>query len=77
MADRRHPVRQQRPTGNRKSHCSAFIATGDATADGRIVIGHESFTEFWNGQYMNFILDITPDDGYRMVIRAVPAGSPA
>ena len=51
------------PTGNRKSHCSAFIATGSATADGRIVIGHESFTEFWNGQFMNVILDITPTDG--------------
>ncbi len=28
------------PNGNRKSHCSAFIATGSATADGQIVIGH-------------------------------------
>ena len=39
------------PSGNRKSHCSAFMATGSATTDGQIVIGHESFTEFWNGQY--------------------------
>lgn len=60
------------PTGNRKSHCSAFIATGSATADGQIVIGHESFTEFWNGQYMNVVLDITPDDGYRMVMQTSP-----
>ncbi|MDQ3693095.1 MAG: phospholipase B family protein, partial [Chloroflexota bacterium] len=60
------------PNGNRKSHCSAFIATGSATADGRIVIGHESFTEFWNGQYMNVILDLTPDDGHRMVMQTSP-----
>ena len=60
------------PTGNRKSHCSAFIATGSATADGRIVIGHESFTEFWNGQFMNVILDITPTDGHRMVMQTSP-----
>jgi uncharacterized protein CbrC (UPF0167 family) len=60
------------PNGNRKSHCSAFIATGSATADGQIVIGHQSFTEFWNGQYMNVILDITPDDGYRMVMQTSP-----
>src|SRR5215208_2230580 len=46
-----------------KSHCSGFIATGSATADGQIVIGHTTFTEFWNGQYMNVILDITPDSG--------------
>src|SRR4051812_26799466 len=52
------------PNGNRKSHCSAFIATGSATTDGRIVIGHQSFTEFWNGQFMKVILDITPPDGY-------------
>jgi hypothetical protein len=60
------------PDGNRKSHCSAFIATGSATTDGRIVIGHESFTEFWNGQFMNVILDITPTDGHRLVMQTSP-----
>jgi uncharacterized protein CbrC (UPF0167 family) len=60
------------PNGNRKSHCSAFIATGSATTDGRIVIGHESFTEFWNGQFMNVILDITPTDGHRIVMQTSP-----
>lgn len=55
-----------------KSHCSAFIATGSATADGKIVIGHESFTEFWNGQYMNVIVDITPAKGERMVMQTSP-----
>jgi hypothetical protein len=61
------------PTGTMaKSHCSGFIATGSATKDGKIVIGHESFTEFWNGQYMNVILDITPDNGYRMVMQTCP-----
>lgn len=60
------------PNGNRKSHCSAFIATGSATTDGRIVIGHESFTEFWNGQFMNVIIDLTPDDGHRLVYQTSP-----
>ena len=55
-----------------KSHCSAFVATGSATTDGRIVIGHQSFTEFWNGQYMNVILDITPAEGHRMVMQTSP-----
>jgi len=27
----------------RKEHCSAFIATGDATIDGQIVIGHNTW----------------------------------
>ncbi|HEU5434476.1 MAG TPA: C45 family peptidase [Thermomicrobiales bacterium] len=60
------------PTGNRKSHCSAFIATGSATKDGRIVIGHESFTEFWNGQFMNVIVDLTPTEGNRLVFQTSP-----
>ena len=60
------------PLGNRKNHCSAFIATGSATADGRIVIGHESFTEFWNGQFMNVILDVTPSEGHRFVMQTSP-----
>jgi hypothetical protein len=47
---------------NAKGHCSAFIATGQATASGEIVIGHESFTEFWNGQFFNIILEIAPDN---------------
>ena len=61
------------PTGSKaKSHCSGFIATGSATKDGRIVLGHTSFTEFWNGQYFNVCLDITPDKGHRMVMQAGP-----
>lgn len=60
------------PAGNRKSHCSAFIATGSATTDGEIVLGHESFIEFWMGQYLNVILDITPDDGQRIIMQCSP-----
>jgi hypothetical protein len=60
------------PAGNRKSHCSAFIATGSATTDGRIVCGHQTFTEFWNGQYNNVILDLTPTDGQRIVMQTNP-----
>jgi hypothetical protein len=60
------------PLGNRKNHCSAFIATGSATTDGRIVIGHESFTEFWNGQFMNVIIDLTPTEGHRLVFQTSP-----
>jgi len=60
------------PQGQRKNHCSAFIATGAATRDGRVVIGHESFIEFWMGQFLNVILDITPDQGRRMVMQTSP-----
>ena len=36
----------------------AQLTLGSATSDGKPVIGHQTFTEFWNGQYMNLILDI-------------------
>ena len=48
------------PTGGEGNHCSAFIATGSATADGSIVLGHTSFADFWQGQFPNVILDVTP-----------------
>lgn len=54
------------------SHCSAFVATGDATADGSIVMAHTSFTDFWQGQFENVILDVTPDEGHRMVMQTTP-----
>ncbi|KNC53943.1 peptidase C45 [Thecamonas trahens ATCC 50062] len=39
----------------RNSHCSAFVATGSATADGGVVIGHTTFLEFWSGQYFTWV----------------------
>lgn len=60
------------PTGGEGNHCSAFIATGSATADGSIVLGHTSFTDFWQGQFENVIVDLTPEDGNRMVMQTAP-----
>lgn len=61
-----------RPAGDQRSHCSAFIATGTSTVDGSIVMGHTSFTDFWQGQFENVIVDLTPDEGNRMVMQASP-----
>ena len=45
-------------------HCSAIIAVGpDFTEDGGIVVAHNSFTDFIDGQYSNIVLDITPEPG--------------
>lgn len=54
------------------AQCSAFLATGDATEDGSIVMGHTSFTDFWQGQFENVIMDLTPDDGNRLVMQTAP-----
>lgn len=52
--------------------CSAFIAVGDWTADGKIVVGHNSFSDFIDGQYANIVLDLNPDKGYRFIMQTSP-----
>lgn len=53
-------------------HCSAFIATGSATKDGKIVMAHNSWDAFTHGQYLNVILDIEPVEGHRMFMQSAP-----
>ena len=53
-------------------HCSGFIATGSATKDGEIVMAHNSWDLFEQGQFFNMILDIKPATGYRMFMQSVP-----
>ncbi len=55
-----------------KDHCSAFIATGDATSDGRIVMAHNTWSEFETGQFSNLILDIAPSHGHRIFMQSSP-----
>lgn len=55
-----------------KDHCSAFIATGEATKDGRIVMAHNTWCEFETGQFSNLILDIAPSQGHRILMQSSP-----
>ena len=43
-----------------QEHCTAFMAVGNYTKDGKIVCAHNSFTNFIDGQYSNVIIDINP-----------------
>jgi hypothetical protein len=58
--------------GGAKDHCSAFMAVGDWTEDGKIVCAHNSFTDYVDGQYSNVILDIKPEKGHRMIMQTSP-----
>lgn len=58
--------------GGAKDRCSAFMAVGDWTEDGKIVCAHNSFTDFIDGQFSNVILDIKPDKGHRMIMQTSP-----
>ncbi len=53
-------------------YCSAFIATGSATKDGRIVMAHNNWTEYILGQRWNAVLDIVPAKGNRILMDAMP-----
>lgn len=54
------------------AYCSAFIATGSYTADGRIVMAHNSWVEYIVGERWNVVADIVPAKGRRMLMDALP-----
>ena len=57
----------------KKEKCSAFIASGNATKDGGIIIAHSTFDNFWNAQFCNIILDIKPEKGNKILMQTQPA----
>jgi hypothetical protein len=52
--------------------CSAFIATGRATADGRLVLAHNTWTSYVTCR-SNIVIDLVPEKGFRMLMQAYPA----
>ncbi len=60
------------PTTHAPGNCSAFIATGGYTKDGRIVIGHNSWTNYVVGTRWNIIFDLSPSSGARMLMDGLP-----
>src|SRR5580658_3269110 len=62
--------------GNRKpgglDHCSAFAATGAATRDGRMVIGHTTWWPLTLAEQTNVMLDIKRTTGHRVLMQRYP-----
>ncbi len=54
--------------------CSAFAATGPATADGKMVIGHITMWSLVLAEQSNVMLDIQPVKGRRVLIQSYPGG---
>ena len=50
--------------------CSAFIATGAATADGKIVMAHNTWDSYANASFCNLIVDLLPDRGHRILMQS-------
>jgi Phospholipase B len=53
-------------------HCSAFVATGAYTKDGRVVIGHNNWTDYLTGTRWNIIFDIVPASGHHFIMDGMP-----
>ena len=59
--------------GGAPDKCSAFIAVGkDWTEDGKIVVAHNSFADFIDGQWAKVILDLKPEKGHRFIMQTSP-----
>lgn len=53
-------------------HCSAFVATGSYTKDGKVVIAHNNWTGYLDGERWTIIYDIVPARGKRMLMDGLP-----
>ena len=53
-------------------NCSAFVATGSYTKDGKIVIAHNNWTDYWQGERWRVIFDIVPTHGFRILMDGFP-----
>ncbi|MGO9086676.1 MAG: C45 family autoproteolytic acyltransferase/hydolase [Terriglobales bacterium] len=70
---------QKPPYANEKrdsvlNHCSAFAATGPATRDGKMVIGHVTWWPLTLAEQTNVMLDIKPASGHRVLMQSYPGG---
>jgi hypothetical protein len=53
-------------------NCSAFIANGRFTKDGKIVMGHNNWTDYIEGERWNVVADIKPEKGNRILMDCAP-----
>jgi hypothetical protein len=52
-----------------KDHCSAFIAVGDMTSNGEIVLAHNTWFEYTFAPFCRIILEIVPDKGHKILMQ--------
>ncbi len=53
-------------------NCSAFIATGSYTRNGKIVIAHNNWTSYAEGSRWVIVFDIQPEQGHRILMDGLP-----
>jgi hypothetical protein len=60
------------PSIHPEGRCSAFIATGSYTKDGKIVIAHNNWSSYAEGARWTVIFDIQPTHGHRILMDGEP-----
>jgi hypothetical protein len=60
------------PSIHAPGNCSAFIATGSWTKDGKIVIAHNNWSSYAEGSRWTMMFDIKPARGHRILQDGVP-----
>jgi hypothetical protein len=63
---------QNAPHLSAPGNCSAFVATGSYTKAGGIVIAHNNWTDYWEGERWRIIFDVKPKNGFRMMMDGFP-----
>src|SRR3989441_1303412 len=63
---------EQAPDLKSPGNCSAFVATGTWTKDGQIVMAHNNWTSYMNGERWRIVFDIAPKNGYRILMDGFP-----
>ena len=53
-------------------NCSAFVATGSWTTHGQIVMAHNNWTSYLQGERWRVIFDIAPAQGFHMIMDGYP-----
>ena len=62
----------RKPESSAPDRCTAFVATGSWTRDGRPVIAHNNWSGYLEGARWNVIFDIRPDTGHRILMDGFP-----
>jgi hypothetical protein len=61
-----------RPPAQQTEHCSAFVATGSYTKNHQIVMAHNNWTSYLEGERWKIIFDIVPQNGFHMLMDGFP-----
>jgi hypothetical protein len=62
-------LRMRRGAQGQQERCTAFMVVGeDWTADGKIVMAHNNFSNYVDGQFANYVVDVQPDKGNRFLM---------